>query len=89
MPSGSIATTFRRLCDFTARPSIDRLRVIAGSVRWWKRSCCSSPPRMRTFHLPSPAVSTTNGKPSRRQANVVQSMIVGIGVADPDDAAAE
>ena len=50
--------------------------MIAGSVRWKNRSCCSSPPRTRTFHFASPADSTTNGIPSRRQANVVQSMIV-------------
>ena len=30
---------------------------------------------MRTFHLSSPDRSTTNGSRSRRQANVVQSMI--------------
>ena len=43
---------------------------------------------MRTFHIPSRTFSTTNGRPSRRHANVVQSMIDGSALRDPDSAAA-
>ena len=46
MPSGSIAATRSFASLFSATPSIDRFRVIAGSVAWKNRMTSLSPPRM-------------------------------------------
>ena len=88
MPSGSMPTTFSLLWDLTARPSIERLRVIAGSVRWKKRSCCSRPPRMRTFHFCSPVAldDERQAQAAARERRPVDDLRVR--VADPDAAAA-
>ena len=64
---------------FRARPSIDRLRVMAGSVVWKNRSTSGSPPRSRMLASPFDlgSRSTTYRKPSQVRQEVVQPMISG------------
>ena len=76
------------LATCTARPSIERLRVIAGSVRWKNRSRCSRPPR--TAHVPFRLAGRLdherNPEPPAGERRPVDDRRVG--VADPDAAAA-
>jgi hypothetical protein len=88
IPSGSIETTFSRLCDLTARASMERLRVIAGSVRWWKRSCCSARPDA-DVPLALHSVLDDERQPELTAGEPGPVDDGRIGVADPDDAAAE
>ena len=52
IPSGSIAATRSLASLLIATPSIDRFRVIAGSVVWKNRMTSFSPPRSRTYLSP-------------------------------------
>ena len=51
-PSGSIEATRRSPANLIARPSSERLRVIAGSTVWKNRSCSGVPPSSRTHRRP-------------------------------------
>ena len=52
IPSGSIAATRSFASLLIATPSIDRFRVIAGSVVWKKRIVSFNPPRRRMYWRP-------------------------------------
>ncbi len=60
-PSGSIEATRRFASLLIAMPSIDRFRVIAGSVVWKNRMTSLRPPRSRTTTRPFglPGLSST------------------------------
>jgi hypothetical protein len=77
MPSGSTLVTRVLASDFSAIPCIVRLRVMAGSVRWKKRSRSRRPPRRRTQQSPLvlPVASSTSENPKCLRQAVVQSRI--------------
>ena len=60
-PRSSMLTTRRAAWHLSAVPSIDRLRVIAGSVRWKNRSLSGRPPVSRIWRtrFGSPGSSST------------------------------
>ena len=75
---GSIATTPSFAGDFSAIPSTDRLRVIAGSVRCNSRICSRKPPSRRTLRAPIEfGASTVYANPSRVIPSAVLAMISG------------
>ena len=66
-------------------PSIERLRVIAGSVVWKNRSTSRSPPRSRMTRRPFArlAGSTTTLNPSAYMQAMVQPMMARSVLLDP------
>ena len=76
-PSGSTDTTPSGASLLIATPSIERLRVIAGSVVWKNRSASRSPPRSRMTRRPFARMpgSATTLKPSAYMQAMVQPMI--------------
>ena len=90
MPSGSIETTASPALSTSARrPSIERLRVIAGSVGWKKRRRSSGRRGCGRTRRRSAARGSTTVVEARagRAHSCVQSMIVRVGVRDPERAA--
>ncbi len=75
VPSGSIRVTRTRR-GLIARPSSQHFRLIAGAVRWKKRSCWARPPRTRTVETAPGRRSSTASKPKRRSAAMVHARIV-------------
>ena len=79
LPTGRIETTRSRAADFSASPSIERLRVIAGSVPRRKRIRSGSPPRRRIWVSPLRFGwdSTATSKPKRARQARIQTRISG------------
>ena len=71
-------------------PSMERLRLIAGSTVWKKRRCSQMPPRMRTHFSPFSQLEILDCdvEPELAEIALVRSIRSRVGVGDAKNAVA-